>query len=68
MPERFIPSTRTIRTRTLGDLIRPTVIDTEKGLAATFVDGTDTVAIAWDFNNAPARAGSFIWEPTKEEP
>lgn len=63
MPDRFIPSTRTIRTRTMGDLTRPTVIDTEKGQTATFVPDTDVETIAARLNAGTLAPGRYHWEP-----
>lgn len=59
---RFITGTRTIATRTLGDLIRPTITDTEKGQTATFVPGTDVARIADELNAGTETPGTYQWE------
>ena len=59
---RFTTGTRTIPTRTLGSLIRPTITDTETGQTATFIPDTDVTAIATRLNDGTETPDRYQWE------
>lgn len=67
MSDRFVTGTRRINTRTLGDLIRPTITDTEKGQTATFVPDIDVTTIAARLNAGTEAPGRYHWVPEGED-